>query len=128
LVCPVNVKKGAKSKVPSTKIQDRIVRFIFKVIMLTHIVIWKYRLDVEPEVREEHVSLLRSLPSVISEIESLSVGFDVLRLPRSYHSGLVASFKDRAALEAYTVHPEHVKAANFGRTISEHVASVDFED
>ena len=96
--------------------------------MLTHMVIWKYRAEVEAEVREEHVSLLRSLATVIKELDSLSVGFDVLRLPRSYDSGLVATFKDRAALEAYTVHPEHVKAANFGRTISEHVASVDFED
>jgi len=95
--------------------------------MLNHIVIWKYRSDVEAEVREEHVRLLRNLSSVIKEIQSLSVGFDRLRLPRSYDSGLVATFEDRAALEAYTVHPEHVKAADFGRTISEHVASVDFE-
>lgn len=96
--------------------------------MLTHIVIWKYRAEVEPEVREEHVRLLRNLPSVIKEIQILSVGFDVLRLPRSYDSGLVATFKDRAGLQTYTVHVEHVKAAEFGRTISEHVASVDFED
>ena len=71
--------------------------------------------------------LLRSLPAAIKEIESLTVGFDVLRLPRSYDNGLVATFKDQAALHAYTVHLEHVKAAEFGRTISEHVASVDFE-
>ena len=95
--------------------------------MLTHIVIWKYRAEVEAEVREEHVRLLGSLPTVIKEIVSLSVGFDVLRLPRSYDSGLVATFQDRSGLEAYTVHPEHVKAASFGRAISEHVASVDFE-
>ncbi len=95
--------------------------------MLTHIVIWKYRAEVEAEVREEHVRLLGSLPTVIKEIVSLSVGFDVLRLPRSYHSGLVATFQDQSGLEAYTVHPEHVKAASFGRAISEHVASVDFE-
>lgn len=95
--------------------------------MLTHIVIWKYRTDVEPEVRQEHVRLLSNLPAVIKEIESLSVGFDVLRLPRSYDSGLIATFKDRAALHAYTVHLEHVKAAEFGAKISEHVASVDFE-
>jgi len=95
--------------------------------MLTHIVIWKYRADVEPEVREEHVQLLRRLPTYIKEIESLFVGFDVLCLPRSYDSGLVAIFKDQAALSAYTVHLEHVKAAEFGRSISEHVASVDFE-
>ena len=95
--------------------------------MLTHIVIWKYRSDVEKEVRDEHVRLLRKLPAFIKEIESLSVGFDVLRLARSYDSGMVATFKDQAALHAYTVHLEHMKAAEFGRKISEHVASVDFE-
>ena len=95
--------------------------------MLTHIVIWKYRPDVEPEVREEHVALLRALGPVIKEIESLEVGFDVLTLPRSFDSGLVAVFRDRAALDAYTVHPEHLKVVAFGKTISEQVASVDFE-
>ena len=79
-------------------------------------------------MREEHVALLRRLPSIISEIESFSVGFDTLHLSRSYHTGLVAVFRDRAALDAYTIHPEHIKVADFGRNISEHVASVDFED
>src|ERR1700726_1993576 len=96
--------------------------------MLTHLVVWKYRPEVEQAIREEHVTLLRSLAPLISEVESLSVGFDVLHLPRSYDTGLVATFRDRAALDAYTVHPEHVKVADFGRIISEHVASVDFED
>jgi len=95
--------------------------------MLTHIVIWKYKSDVEPEVREEHVRLLRALGSVIEELESLSVGFDVLKLPRSFDSGLVATFRDRAGLDAYTVHPEHLKVVAFGKSISEQVASVDFE-
>lgn len=95
--------------------------------MLTHIVVWKYKPDIEPAIREEHVTQLSRLAGVIAEVESLSVGFDVLHLPRSYDTGLVATFRDRAALEAYTVHPEHVKVANFGRSISEHVVSVDFE-
>jgi hypothetical protein len=95
--------------------------------MLTHIVVWKYRADVEPEVREEHVRMLRSLASVIKELESLEVGFDVVKLPRSFDSGLVAVFRDRAALDAYTIHPEHIKVAAFGKAISEQVASVDFE-
>ena len=96
--------------------------------MLTHIVIWKYRADVEQAVREEHVARLRRLASLIPEIESFHVGFDVLLLPRSYDTGLVATFRDRAALEAYTVHPQHILVADMGRHISEHVASVDFED
>lgn len=96
--------------------------------MLRHIVVWKYKSEIEPAIREEHVAQLRRLAAIIKDVESLSVGFDVLNLPRSYHTGLVASFRDRSALESYTVHPEHVKAANFGRSISEHVASVDFEE
>ena len=95
--------------------------------MLTHIVIWKYKTEIEQPIRDEHVAQLRRLAAIIPEVETLSVGFDVLNLPRSYHTGLVATFKDQAALEAYTVHPAHTKVANFGRTISEHVASVDFE-
>jgi hypothetical protein len=97
-------------------------------MMLTHIVIWKYREEVSQTEREEHVEQLRRLRSVIPEILSLEVGFDVLRLPRSYDTGLVATFRDRAALEIYSDHPEHVQVAFMGRSISEHVASVDFED
>jgi hypothetical protein len=96
--------------------------------MLTHIVVWKYRADTEQFAREEHVKLLRNLATIISEVQSLAVGFDTLYLARSYDTGLVATFADRAALDAYTVHPEHVKVAEFGRSISEHVVSVDFVD
>ncbi len=96
--------------------------------MLTHIVVWKYRADVEEVVREEHVALLRRLATLIPEIESFNVGFDVLNLPRSYDTGLVSTFRDRAALQAYTVHPEHILVADMGRNISEHVVSVDFVD
>jgi hypothetical protein len=95
--------------------------------MLTHIVIWKYRAEATAQEREEHVALLRALPKSIPQIESFAVGFDVLRLPRSYDTGLVATFRDRDGLALYTDHPEHQIAAAYGRNISEHVASVDFE-
>ncbi|MDQ3685319.1 MAG: Dabb family protein [Acidobacteriota bacterium] len=95
--------------------------------MLTHIVVWKYRTETDAAAREDHVALLRRLPSLMDGIESFAAGFDTLYLARSYDTGLVAVFRDRAALDAYTIHPEHVKVADFGRGISEHVASVDFE-
>jgi hypothetical protein len=95
--------------------------------MLTHIVIWKYRPEVAAETRAEHVRLLQGLASSIKEVESLSVGADVLQLPRSFDTGLVAVFRDRAALDTYSDHPEHLKVVAFGKSISEQVASVDFE-
>jgi hypothetical protein len=95
--------------------------------MLVHIVVWKYGSDVGQAEREEHVARLRSLSALVPGIESFRVGFDVLHLARSYDTGLVAVFSDRAALEEYTVHPDHVVVADFGRKLSEHVVSVDFE-
>ena len=94
--------------------------------MLTHIVVWKYRTEVKAETRQQHVDRLQRLAGIVPEIRTLSVGFDTLGLPRSYDTGLVATFDDHAALDAYTAHPEHVKVAEFGRSISAHVASVDF--
>ncbi|HEX8499107.1 MAG TPA: Dabb family protein [Pyrinomonadaceae bacterium] len=96
--------------------------------MLTHIVVWKYKPEVGEEERRGHVARLRALDGLVPEIQSFAVGADVLGLPRSYHTGLVATFRDRAALAAYDAHPEHQAVARLGRTISEHVASVDFED
>ena len=95
--------------------------------MLTHIVIWKYRAGATEWEQEEHVALLRALPKFIPQIESFAVGFDVLKLPRSYDTGLVATFRDRDGLAAYDAHPDHLLVAAYGRSISAHVASVDFE-
>lgn len=95
--------------------------------MLTHIVIWKYKPEVSEEERRRHVEMLRALVGIVPEIESFEVGFDVLRLDRSYDTGLVSTFRDRDALKVYAAHPAHVEAADFGRGLSAHVASVDFE-
>lgn len=96
--------------------------------MITHIVVWKYRADVPQTVREEHQAQLRSLRNIVPGIESLTVGFDFLRAWNSYDLGLIALFRDRSVLDAYTVHPEHVKVVEFGRSITEKMAKVDFEE
>jgi stress responsive alpha/beta barrel protein len=95
--------------------------------MLTHMVVWKYLPETTQATRDKHFVGLRSLAGLVTGLESLAVGFDTLHLPRSYDTGLVAVFRDHAALDEYTVHPDHAKVANFGREISAHVASVDFE-
>ena len=94
--------------------------------MLTHIVCWKYKAETAPATREEHIARLRSLQDVVDNIISFNVGADVLGLERSFDTGLVAVYKDRAALDAYTIHPAHQAVANFGKQIAERVVSVDF--
>lgn len=94
--------------------------------MLTHIVCWKYKPETTPEQREKHIAKLRALPNLILNIESFDVGADILGLERSFDTGLVAVYPDRAALDAYTDHPAHVEVAAFGKQIAERVVSVDF--
>jgi len=94
--------------------------------MLTHIVCWKYKAETTEAERAEHVEKLKNLPNVIPNILSFNVGRDVLHLERSFDTGLVAVYPDRAALDFYTDHPDHVQVAAMGKRIAERVVSVDF--
>src|SRR5258708_991436 len=92
--------------------------------MLTHIVMWKYRGDASQDTRDEHLAGLRSLHSVVPGIESFSVGVDTLHSAKSYDTGLLAIFRDRAVLDAYTVHPDHVNVVEFGGSITGNFAEL----
>lgn len=94
--------------------------------MLTHIVCWKYKPEITDEQRAEHLAKLKNLPNVIPNILSFNVGRDILHLERSFDTGLVATYTDRAALDFYTDHPEHQAVAALGKQIAEKVVSVDF--
>jgi hypothetical protein len=94
--------------------------------MLTHIVCFKYRDDVSDATREDHrqrLAALRSLASVVN----LRVGADVVRSARSFDTGLLVIFENRAALDAYAADPQHVPVAQFGASLCQQVVSVDFE-
>ena len=94
--------------------------------MLTHIVCWKYKSEVGPDARADHRAKLLALKGIIPEIDTFSVGEDILHLDRSFDTGLVATFADGAALDVYTDHPDHQVVAALGRSIAERVVSVDF--
>ena len=94
--------------------------------MLIHIVCWKYKSETTAEQRAEHVNKLKNLPSEIPNILSFKVGNDILHLERSFDTGLVATYIDQSALDAYTIHPEHRAVAAMGKQIAEQVVSVDF--
>ena len=94
--------------------------------MLLHLVCFKYRAEVDEATREQHrerLSGLRTLDGIVD----FKVGADVVRSPRSYDTGLSATFTDRAALERYAKDPRHVPVAQFGVSLAEHIVAVDFD-
>jgi hypothetical protein len=94
--------------------------------MLLHLVCFKYKADVDAATRQQHRDRLAGLKDLDGPTD-LKVGEDVVRSPRSYDTGLVITFPDRAALDAYQKNDRHVPVAQFGVTISEHIVAVDFE-
>jgi hypothetical protein len=94
--------------------------------MILHLVCFKYKPDVDAAARADHRARLAALKD-LDGVGGLKVGEDVVRTPRSYDTGLVITFADRAALDAYQRHPRHVPVAQFGVSLCEHIVAVDFE-
>ena len=94
--------------------------------MLVHIVSFKYKPAVDEAVRTQHRERLRALKGIDGVVD-LKVGEDLVRSSRSYDTGLVILFADRAALESYQKNPRHIPVAQFGVTNCESIVAVDFE-
>ena len=93
--------------------------------MLVHMVCFRYKPEIDAAARAAHRERLRALADIDGIIE-LKVGEDVVRSPRSYDTGLLITFRDRAALDAYQTHPRHVPVAQFGPANCTSVVAVDF--
>jgi heme-degrading monooxygenase HmoA len=94
--------------------------------MIVHLVCFKYKSDFPAAARQDHRDRLRTLKDLDGIID-FKVGEDVVRSQRSYDTGIVVLFQDRAALDAYQAHPRHVVVGQIGRDNSESVVAVDFE-
>ncbi len=97
---------------------------------LRHVVSWKLA-DRDPAALDRDsariTEALGTLPCLVPGIRSFQLGRDVVVSARSHDVVLIADFDDRAALDAYDVHPEHQRVAAFVRSLVGSAASVDFE-
>jgi microsomal dipeptidase-like Zn-dependent dipeptidase len=94
--------------------------------VVVHLVSFKYRKDVDEAAREDHRTRLKALADV-DGIVDFKVGADFVRSPRSYDTGIVVLFRDRATLDGYATHPRHVPVAQLGRDLSDSIIAVDFD-
>jgi hypothetical protein len=94
--------------------------------VIVHAVSFKYKTETTAAQRADHRAKLKALAD-IDGIVDFKVGEDVVRSPRSYDTGLVVIFTDRAALDSYGTNPRHVPVAQLGRDLSESIVAVDFE-
>ena len=94
--------------------------------MITHIVLFKLK-DNSTESLEKATNVLMSMKDKISELKHIEVGIDITHSDRSYDMALITKFDSVEDLEAYQIHPVHVKVAEYILSVRESTITVDFE-
>jgi len=95
--------------------------------MIKHIVMWKFHSNVGENDKDEMVARLKSLANSVPQLRSISAGLDLSHKERSWDIAIYSEFDTVEDLHAYAVHPEHIKVAEFIKTLACEVAAVDFE-
>ncbi len=99
--------------------------------VVKHIVFWTLKESAQGRsARENALEMRRRLEALRGRIPGLirlEVGIDFGRTESSADVALYAEFTDRASLEGYQTHPEHVEAVEFIRKVRETRAVVDYE-
>ena len=98
--------------------------------MIRHIVMWKFK-ESEGATREQNALMLKekleACRDAVPGIVHLEVGIAAPGLDSTYDVVLVSDFTDKAALEAYQVHPVHQLVKSFLAPIREARQAVDYE-
>lgn len=98
--------------------------------MIRHIVMWKLKDSAEGASREENVArfktLLEGCRDLVPGTLHLEVGVAGEGLDSNCDLVLVADFADKAALDAYQVHPGHLVVKQFAKRVVETRQCVDY--
>lgn len=92
--------------------------------MITHIVLMKFA---DAANRDEAKVRLESLTDQIPQIDTLTVGLDIVRSDPSSDLALITTHADLDALKGYQSHPVHVEFAGWLKPLLAARTVVDFE-
>lgn len=99
--------------------------------MIQHVVLWKLFEEANGKDKDENFELIRDglneLPALIPQIKSLSVVRNINPTDKNLDVALISTFDSLDDLQAYVIHPEHVKFGRFVATVVSLRASIDYE-
>ena len=95
--------------------------------MIKHIVMWKFKDEVEAAAKLEMKRQLESLKGVVPSLVSIEIGMDVVGGEASKDMVLYSEFNSLGDLKAYAGHPEHLKVVDFVKPLVCERHVVDYE-
>ncbi len=94
--------------------------------MIVHIVMFKFKEEDKASNLELVQTKLNELVSKIDELKCMEVGINFTVADRAFDLSLYSSFTTKEDLQAYAVHPEHLKVVELIKSVTLESKVVDY--
>ena len=95
--------------------------------MVVHIVMFKFKEENRQANLIQAKQMLEALMGAVPTLRSMDVGMNFAKEDRAMDLSIITTFENKAGLEAYAVHPEHLKVVEFIKQVVEYSKVVDYE-
>jgi hypothetical protein len=85
--------------------------------MVKHIVMFDFKEENRQQNIQKAKEMLEALINTVPSLNKMEVGVNFSDEPRAMDLSIYTEFNDKAGLEAYAVHPEHLKVVEFIKSV-----------
>jgi hypothetical protein len=95
--------------------------------MIVHIVMFKFQEENKQANIIQAKQMLENLLGAVPSLRSMDVGMNFAKEDRAMDLSIITSFASKEDLNAYAIHPEHLKVVEFIKGVVEYSKVVDYE-
>jgi len=95
--------------------------------MIVHIVMFQFKEENKKANLIQAKQMLEALMGVVPTLRSMDVGVNFSSEERAMDLSIITTFENKEGLEAYAVHPEHLKVVDFIKQVVAYSKVVDYE-
>lgn len=94
--------------------------------MIVHIVMFKFKDENKSSNIEEVIKRLNALVGLVPSLKSMEVGVNFTLSERAFDLSLYSTFETKEDLDAYAIHPEHLKVVELIKSVTLESKVVDY--
>ncbi|MBD3793876.1 MAG: Dabb family protein [Campylobacterales bacterium] len=94
--------------------------------MVKHIVMFDFKEENREANIEKAKVMLAALIETVPTLKGMEIGVNFADEARAMDLSIYTTFEDKAGLEAYAIHPEHLKVVEFIKTVVNGSKVVDY--
>jgi len=95
--------------------------------MIVHIVTFKFKEENKNANIIQAKQMLEELIGAVPSLRSMDVGLNFAEEDRAMDLSIITTFESKEGLNAYAIHPEHLKVVDFIKTVVAYSKVVDYE-